>query len=67
MGWVGGVGCGAVGGWIGRGREWNIECKIELQIKSNLKIFKIVNHQKKRYINIEIEKMFKNQLMSIIK
>ena len=22
-----GVGCGTVRGWMGRGREWNIECK----------------------------------------
>jgi hypothetical protein len=26
-GWGGGVGCGAVGGWMGRGRKWNTECK----------------------------------------
>jgi hypothetical protein len=29
------VGCGAVGWWMGRGREWNIEYKNELQIKLN--------------------------------
>jgi hypothetical protein len=29
-------GCGAVGGWIGMGREWNMECKKnELEIKLN--------------------------------
>ena len=27
VGWVGGVGCGAVGGWMGKDREWNMECK----------------------------------------
>jgi hypothetical protein len=38
VGWRGGVGCGAVGGWMGRGREWNMECKKnELQIKLNKK------------------------------
>jgi hypothetical protein len=25
--WEGGVGCEAVGGWMGGGREWNMECK----------------------------------------
>ena len=37
-GWGGGVGCGDVGRCMGRGREWNMECKNELQIKLNLKI-----------------------------
>jgi hypothetical protein len=23
----GGMGCGAVGGWMGKGGEWNMECK----------------------------------------
>jgi hypothetical protein len=27
MGWGGGVGCGAVGVWMGRGRDWKMECK----------------------------------------
>jgi hypothetical protein len=27
-GWGGGVGYGAVGGWMGMGKEWNMECKI---------------------------------------
>jgi hypothetical protein len=27
VGWGGDVGCGVVGGWMGRGREWNMECK----------------------------------------
>jgi hypothetical protein len=27
------VGYGVVGGWMGRGRVWNMECKNELQIK----------------------------------
>jgi hypothetical protein len=31
------VGCGAVGVWVERGREWNMECKNELQIKLNFK------------------------------
>jgi hypothetical protein len=32
------VGCGPVGGWEGRGRKWNMECKKnELPIKLNLK------------------------------
>jgi hypothetical protein len=26
---------GAVKWWVGRGREWNMECKSELQIKLN--------------------------------
>jgi hypothetical protein len=34
VGWGGGVGYGAVRGWMGRGREWNMECKKnELQVK----------------------------------
>jgi hypothetical protein len=27
--------CDPVRGWMERGREWNIECKNELQIKLN--------------------------------
>ena len=27
IGWEGVVRCRAVGGWMGRGREWNMECK----------------------------------------
>jgi hypothetical protein len=27
VGWGGGVGCGSVGRWIGKCREWNMECK----------------------------------------
>jgi hypothetical protein len=34
MGWEGVMGCGTIGGWMGRGGEWNIECKNELQIKT---------------------------------
>ena len=33
VGWRGGVGSGAVRGWIGKGGEWNMECKNETQIK----------------------------------
>jgi hypothetical protein len=32
-----GVGCGAVGGWMQRVGEWNMECKDELQIKLKFK------------------------------
>jgi hypothetical protein len=35
MGWGGGVGYRAVRGWMGRGKEWNMEYKNELQIKLN--------------------------------
>jgi hypothetical protein len=34
----GGVGRGAIREWMGRGGEWNMECKNELQLKLNLKI-----------------------------
>jgi hypothetical protein len=37
VGWRGGVGSGAVRGWIGKGGEWNMECKNETQIKLYLK------------------------------
>jgi hypothetical protein len=36
VGWGRGVGCGAVGGWMGRSREWNMEYKNALQIKLNI-------------------------------
>jgi hypothetical protein len=38
VGWRGDVGQGRVGGWVGRGGEWNMGCKNELYIKLNLKI-----------------------------
>ena len=33
VGWGESVGCGAVRGWMGEGREWNMECKNKLKIK----------------------------------
>jgi hypothetical protein len=35
--WGGGVGCGAVGGWMGRFEEWNIECKKLITNKIKMK------------------------------
>jgi hypothetical protein len=44
-GWGGGVECGAVGGWMGRGREWNMECKKLITNKIKIKNTKLKNYK----------------------